>query len=188
MPATLDIPKAELARLEQAMLRISSSKNVPMEKVVRNAARDFTQAAYRATPTAKVRQTNFLYLGKKNPPFGGYGRPRWVKKEPTQSGSRWDPPFRVARGYSKSSWIGMMRELGMSGKRTTHQQATRYGDAYKMKAPGKVFVQLINRLPWIAKLDRRANIRRRGVAHAVNRIEKELVRMGEKIEREFIKK
>jgi len=187
MLSNIDIPEAELARLNRAMLKIQAVKGVPMAKVIRNAARDFVQEAYRATPLAKKRQTDFLYLGKKRPPHGGRGRPRWVRKEPTKSGSRWDPPFSIARGFSKSSWIGMMRQLGMNGKRSDHASAAVYGDVFTSQANDKMFTELVNTLPWIGKLDDRKGIQLRGIRKATERIERELIRLGEQIEDDWSK-
>ena len=106
----------------------AAAKGIPMAKVIRNASRDFAQAAYKATPTAVKSSSDYYwykgadgkrhYLHKrmvKRKTFraaDGSKRRKWVLKSGRDlEGSL--HKVRVAKGWSKASWIGVFRALGM---------------------------------------------------------------------------
>ena len=59
--------------------------------------------------------------------------------------------------------------------------AAKYGEMLEGEADAKLFIELVNSLPWIAKLDQSKNIRARGIRHATSRIERELARLGQSL-------
>lgn len=102
-------------------------KNIPVWKVIRNAAKDFTRGAYDATPVAK-KSTSPYYRAKYK------GRTWYVKQSQLTKGTRGkmkalakgeQVEFRqgrpvlkrvlIKKGWSKSTWIGAMRTLGFHG-------------------------------------------------------------------------
>jgi hypothetical protein len=94
--------------LMDAMARL---KDIPMSKVVRNAARDFSKAAFRATPTAQVSRSEFYVFTDRQ------GRRRYLhefqvagRKRKSMRSLR---KVRIAKGWSRASWIGVFRALGM---------------------------------------------------------------------------
>lgn len=89
-------------------------KNVPIAKVIRNASRDFTQAAYKETPIARK---------SKSPYFVFYDRAHHLRfLHQSQLKGRSEESLaslkrvKIARGWSKATWIGIMRQLGMKAK------------------------------------------------------------------------
>lgn len=96
----------------QALARL---KGIPVAKVVRNASRDFAQAAFKATPVAKKSKSEFYkYKGKDNQlhflhesMLVGRKRKTGLKK------------VRIYKGWSRASWLGVFRALGMSIKAQT---------------------------------------------------------------------
>lgn len=106
----------------------AAMKKVPMAKVIRNASRDFAQAAYKATPTAVKSSSDYYwykgadgqrhYLHKRMvkrktiKAADGSKRKKWVLKSGRDlEGSL--HKVRIAKGWSKASWIGVFRALGM---------------------------------------------------------------------------
>lgn len=90
-------------------------KNIPMAKVLRNAARDFVQAAYRATPLARIKQSPYVRL-----PIEGtkhtYRYILWDSLDEKAQERLKKRRIRLQRGWSKASWIHLMRVLGMTNK------------------------------------------------------------------------
>ena len=89
-------------------------KNVPIEKVIRNASRDFVQAAFRATPVArKSKSPYYVFIDRK-------GRKRFLHQNQLKGRSEESlvtlSKVKIAKGWSKSTWIGVMRQLGMKAK------------------------------------------------------------------------
>ena len=119
------------------MAALARLKDIPIAKVLRNAARDYVQGAYKATPTAQISKSQYYVFtdwktGKKH-----YLHESQVKTEQTKSGNakmaqKWKnfnpargffglnqfklKKVRVAKGWSKATWAGVMRELGMATK------------------------------------------------------------------------
>ena len=122
-------------------------KKIPLAKVVKHAARDFTQAGQKATPNSVIsrsewwiatryEQTQETYQTKKGKTRtrttwarGEDGHKKkigdsWFIHDSKISGSSVRRTFarsgiklsrmRVHRGWSKASWIGIMRSLGMT--------------------------------------------------------------------------
>lgn len=98
------------------MSAIASLKEVPLWKVIRNASRDYVQGAYKATPSAQISKSQYYraeHNGKKwyiheSQLHGGRVRNKQGKTQLRK--------VRVRKGWSKSTWIGAMRELGMTAK------------------------------------------------------------------------
>lgn len=95
------------------MLRLFADlKGVPLAKVIRNAARDFAQAALKATPLAKIRSSPYARItlaggGTRYARLDRYGGStlRNLRKKKYR--------IRINRGWSRASWIGVFRALGM---------------------------------------------------------------------------
>ena len=106
----------------------AAAKGIPMAKVIRNASRDFAQAAYKATPTA-VKSSSDYYWYKGADGKRHYLHKRMVKRKTfraadgskrrklvLKSGRDLEGSLhrvRVAKGWSKASWIGVFKALGM---------------------------------------------------------------------------
>ncbi len=167
------------------------------KKVVRNASRDFTRAALKSTPRAKANSQLWQKIIRKD------GTVFWKK---LKKGSP------VGAGYAKSGWLAVMHSLGIKVKlkkkasKTYIKQlpfisvaqltadskvasfkkhtgsASSFGDAVK---PG---VMLVQKIPYITKLDREHRITNRAMSITVNKTEKILQRkMAKEMERSFRK-
>lgn len=105
-------------------------KGIPMEKVVRNASRDFVRGAKYNTPLAKISKSHFYkffderdgkwhflhetqveeqYINRK-----GVQKTR-VSKQAKKT-FKMLKKVRIAKGWSKYSWNGVMHELGMDAE------------------------------------------------------------------------
>lgn len=89
---------------------LAALKNVPVAKVVRNASRDFAQAAHKATPVAKIgRSEYYKYFDKSGQPH--FLHESMVVGRKSRKGLR---KVRVHKGWSRASWLGIFRALGIS--------------------------------------------------------------------------
>ena len=91
-------------------------KRIPVSKVLRNMARDLTQAAYKAMPVSVLKNSSFARFGDKEHgyiyvPIEKYAR---SKKQRTHLLAHRVP---MKTGWSKAGWIGVMRSLGMTTKK-----------------------------------------------------------------------
>lgn len=98
-------------------------KAIPVAKVIRNAARDFVQAALRATPRGQLSKSPYgrIKLGSSTRYFRvDRLTPKQLRrmKRRARQDKRLTLPLPMRRGWSKSSWIGAFRELEM-GKTPT---------------------------------------------------------------------
>ncbi len=93
------------------MQALASLKDVPLSKVVRNASRDFAQEALKNTPTAKVSKSEYYYYHDRNGQIHFLHESQVHGKR--KKGSKLHK-VRVHKGWSKASWIGVFRALGMS--------------------------------------------------------------------------
>lgn len=98
----------EASGLVEALARL---KNISVQKVVRNASRDFAQAAYKETPIAKISKSEFFYYWRNG--IKHFLHESQVGKRKRGSKLR---KVRVHRGWSKASWLGIFSALGMSLK------------------------------------------------------------------------
>lgn len=121
-------------------------KNVPLAKVLRNAARDFVQAAYRATPLARIAQSRYVRI-----PIEGtkkaYRYIPWDSLDEKGQERLKKRRIRLQRGWSRASWIRLMRILGMTNKN---------GDMRKERT-GKRW-EAVNRLATIGLTERQVEI------------------------------
>jgi len=92
------------------MQSLANLKNVPLAKVVRNASRDFASEAYRNTPIAKVSRSEYYYYHDKGGQIHFLHESQVGKRK---KGSKLHK-VRIHRGWSRASWIGVFRALGMS--------------------------------------------------------------------------
>lgn len=84
-------------------------KQIPLAKVIRNATKDFVQAAYKVTPLARTDKSQFfVYKDSK-------GQRRFLHESQVSANTKLHR-VRIAKGWSKASWIGIMRSLGMTSK------------------------------------------------------------------------
>lgn len=89
-------------------------KNIPVFKVLRNAARDFAKAAIKATPTAKISKSSW-YRARKNGKTWYIPESRMAgrKIRNAKDGDLQIRKVRVRKGWSKATWLGIMQELGL---------------------------------------------------------------------------
>ena len=94
----------------------AAMKNIPLAKVIRNAARDFVQAAYKATPTARITQSPYVRI-----PIEGVKKVfryiPWDSLDEKGQERLKKRRIRLQRGWSKASWIRLMRILGMTNSK-----------------------------------------------------------------------
>lgn len=188
----------------QCIRLMAQAKEVPISKVLRNAARDFAHGAYKTTATAAVRSTPFLRVRKNDRPLqysqqdirnaveiGANIRTyyRWVKKTKVRRlGSRGgitpNPPYPVAKGFARASWIGVFRGLGMTTAKPAANvppAAVQIGQV-QGDATG---LELVDRLSYIGTLDARDGIVQAGMSRAYEIMDRELKREATRLEKLF---
>ena len=91
-------------------------KNISVAKVVTTASRDFAQAALGATPVAnKSRSEYYKFWDDRKGDFRYLHESMVIgRKRKSLKGLR---KVRIYKGWSRSSWIGVFRALGMSVKK-----------------------------------------------------------------------
>ena len=90
---------------------LAELKGINVSKVVRNAARDFAFAAQKHTPLAdKSKSEYYRYYDKAGNRH--YLHESQIKGKPSTGLKR----VRIFKGWSKASWIGVFRALGISAK------------------------------------------------------------------------
>ena len=103
--------KMDASELMEAMARL---KKIPMSKVVRNMARDFARAAYKATPVAVKSRSEFYT-------FMQGGKRRYLHESQVAGRKRKSMrnlrKVRISKGWSKASWFGVFRALGLPAPR-----------------------------------------------------------------------
>lgn len=109
----------------------AAMKGIEISKVIKNAAKDFSKAAWQATPRARVKKSDYArllwdgkfhfikisnferlkplrrYKKKKGKPYHGYSY---------QLRRLYKARVRIPVMWSQASWIGVFRALGMQGK------------------------------------------------------------------------
>ena len=103
--------------IDQLMNALAQLKGIPLSKVVRNASRDYAQGAYKATPLAQISKSEY-YRAERN------GKTWYIhesqmagrKLRKKKDGETSIRKVRVQKGWSKSTWIGAFRALGLSPK------------------------------------------------------------------------
>ena len=125
MNVTTDIDAKDVIRAFAAM------KGIEVSKVVKNASKDFSKAAWKATPRARVKKSDYArllwggefhfikisnferlrpkrrYRKKKGKPYRGYSY---------QLKRLHKARVRIPVMWSQASWIGVFRALGMNGR------------------------------------------------------------------------
>ena len=98
------------------MRSLALLKGIPLAKVVRNAARDFAQAARRATPVASKSRSEYYRVRDRRT-----GEWRYLHVSMLEGRSRKSlrnlRKVRIYKGWSRASWIGVFRALGMGTSR-----------------------------------------------------------------------
>jgi hypothetical protein len=94
------------------MAALARLKNIPIAKVVRNAGRDFARAAYKSTPVARVSKSE--YYKYKDARTGEW---KYLHQSQLQGRGRKSTKglkkVRIYKGWSKASWLGVFKALGM---------------------------------------------------------------------------
>lgn len=111
------------------MRQLARLKNVPIEKVVRNASRDFVMGAYTAAPVAKKSRSLFARVTLRNGQIAYLNITRAASQSAraaakgkgsaarARTRARLEKyRVRIMKGFSRSTWIGAMRSLGMHSK------------------------------------------------------------------------
>lgn len=162
--------------LVEALARL---KGIPVSKVVRNASKDFAQGAYNATPVAKISKSEYYYVKDQ----GRYlhqsqleGRKRLYKHGIYK--------VRVRKGWSKASWIGVFRALGMSANVVSQRLPQKVETLSGVVISGTptdakaAITDCIRFDGWGGGSDRSSDaVRKSGFALAAKRIEGEVNRM-----------
>lgn len=101
---------------ESLIEALANLKNIPIAKVIRNASRDFAQASQKATPIANKSKSEFYY-------FWENGQKRFLHESQVGKVKRGSKlrKVRIHRGWSKASWMGIFRALGMSLRMSTNR-------------------------------------------------------------------
>lgn len=120
------------AQLRDVLTAYARVKQIPLGKVLRNMARDFVQGAYKATPIAKRSKSEFYWYIDAKTGVRKYLHTSQVKKaKPYIASADGLRKVRIAKGWSRAVWIGVMRDLGMTPKSAPAgvKAAPRYGNA-----------------------------------------------------------
>ena len=104
--------KIDASSMVEALARL---KGISVQKVVRNASRDFAQAALKATPTAKISKSQY-YIWWDRKGNKHFLHENQVGKRKRGSKLR---KVRIHKGWSKASWLGVFRALGISMRMST---------------------------------------------------------------------
>lgn len=90
-------------------------KGIPLAKVIRNASRDFVQGAFKATPTAQISKSEY-YKAEKDGKTWYIPASQLAGRRIKQKNGLSIKKVRIRKGWSKYTWVGVMRELGMASK------------------------------------------------------------------------
>lgn len=158
-------------------------KKVPLAKVIRNAAKDFLQAAYRATPIA-ARRTKAGWLAMAPSKLRGsaahreqsnglvwFGPRMLTARDKRRLRAAGAAVPRIRRGYSKATWIGAMRALGMGRSAPAGMDSATNVATLRTEGTGSnVSATVRNWLSFDRRPGAQADILRSGLAHAARRI------------------
>ena len=103
--------------LMHAMARLTQ---IPLAKVVRNAARDFAKGAYQATPLARISRSEF-YAFRDTDGNWRYLHQSQVghltrKKRQAWKAASGFHKVRIGKGWSRATWGGVFEALGLPKK------------------------------------------------------------------------
>lgn len=165
----IDIDSTELL---EAYARL---KQIPLAKVVRNAAKDFVQAAHKNTPLSELTGAKYYRaeLGNRRwwIPIGWLNGRRVHNKSGRAHLKKW-----LKRGWSKATWIGVMRALGMShgGVRSDLQEAAQKSSVIMRDNPVQTQSEIMDEVrfdKWCKGADTTSDeIRAKGFELAAKRI------------------
>jgi hypothetical protein len=189
----------EFAALVNKMAEV---KNVPIEKVVRNCARDFTKAAYNATHVA-VKKTKWLrvydlagrrvkFVNIEHAPWSGQMPIRYKNKKRVYHRKTDKALVGVQyRGFAKSSWIGTMKALGMnsgSSRRGGASAAAALATARSSGSRIDYATVITNAVPYIGKLELRDHMVQIGLTAAQRQMARELARVAAAQQKAWLRK
>jgi hypothetical protein len=115
---------------ESMIAALARLKQIPVSKVIRNAGRDFARAAQKETPLASVSRSEYYRYWDERTRGWKYlhqsqveesyvsrtGATRMRVRKSAKSRFAQLKRVRVHKGWSKASWIGVFRELGLPPK------------------------------------------------------------------------
>jgi hypothetical protein len=163
-------------RLIEAMARL---KNIPVSKVVRNASRDFAQAAQKETPIATKSKSEYYKYFKNGVPH--FLHESQVAGRKRKTGLR---KVRIYKGWSKASWLGVFRALGVSLKVSVQRLPSKVEHISHAVTRGSVTESTTTITDYIhfdefgrGNDERTETIGRRGFELAAKRMSKEVNRM-----------
>lgn len=167
--------KSELQYLDNLMQALANAKNVPIGKVIRNAAKDISATAYKFTPRAQVTKTSFWHIKNQK------GEMIWVNRaniperktnRRTKKHKRIKIWRKVRKGYAAASWVRIMQNLGMEKKSSPYRKAMEQGMTVDetSKSFQTPFVRILNALDYIKKLDDRAGMIDKGIQNASEKL------------------
>lgn len=97
---------------ESMIAALARLKRIPVSKVIRNAGRDFARAARVETPLASVSRSEYYKYFDQRDRQWHYLHESQVKDR-NFAAKRRLYKVRVHKGWSKASWIGVFRALGL---------------------------------------------------------------------------
>ena len=121
------------------------------------------------------------------------GAMRWVKKTKvkklgSRGGTTPQPPYPVAKGFARASFIGVFRGLGMTSQRPARNvppAAMQIGQVSDRAQDARAMLEIMDRLSYIGKLDARDGIVDAGMNAAQQTMERELDREARRMEKLF---
>ena len=179
--------QAELRQLDSLMHTMAAAKGVPLAKVVRNAARDFTRGALKATPQADKGIESDCWQFKpdsKHPANHNGGNAQyWLSKrkqwEDKHRGPlKWPITHKISSGYAKASWRGVMQLLGVpSAGRYPSAQGEGSVASHAYDTTEIPWFIIRNTLSYMNKLDARSGLVMAGLQNAEAKIINSLSQM-----------
>lgn len=167
------------------MNALANLKGIPLRTVVKNAAKDYVQGAYQATPIASISRSEWYVATK--------GDKKWYVPESQVAGRRIRNKdgktrfvkTRIRKGWSRATWLGAMRGLGMATKplpARIHMVATHRSYAFvrsNIDNPSATIVDQfrIDDFGRSTSEHRHQEIARAGLRLAALRVQKEYTRM-----------
>ncbi|MBO4513518.1 MAG: hypothetical protein J5746_12210 [Victivallales bacterium] len=109
---------------------LARMKKIPIGKVIRNAGRDFAREAYKITPTAQISKSPYYrYFDQRDQKWHYLHESQVVESYTTKRGLTRNrirqgakdafgklKKVKIAKGWSKASWIGVFKALGLPPK------------------------------------------------------------------------
>jgi hypothetical protein len=181
--AARDFAQSAYAHTRSAAVRRTPFLQVPDKRGGRYLA------AYEAAVASNLRN----HGGRHELRPGMYvrGGMRWIRKARmknpgSRGGTTGNPPYPVAKGFARATWIGVFRGLGMTTQRpaaNVPESATRAGQAEQRPRE----IVLTDRLSYIERLDRMDAIVSQGMEAARSRLQRGCEEKARQLEQSWVR-